>query len=57
LREPQGLCPLGRNLTITKSNSMFVRCRPRLQMGTATIRVDGAGRLVRTVQNVTVTGE
>ena len=57
LREPQGLCPLGKNLTISKSNSMFVRCRPRFVMGTATIRVDGAGRLVQKANNFTLAGE
>ena len=57
LREPQGLCPLGKNLTISKSNSIFVRCRPRFIMGTATIRVDGAGRLVQKASNFTLAGE
>ena len=45
LRDPQGSCPFGRGLTLTKNNSIFIQCQPRLVVGSAKVRVDPSGRL------------
>ncbi|KAH7079533.1 hypothetical protein FB567DRAFT_124050 [Paraphoma chrysanthemicola] len=45
MHEPGGLCPLGKNISIRKDNSLFVQCRPRFLTGSAKIRVDATGRL------------
>jgi hypothetical protein len=56
LRDAQGTCSPARNLTITRSNSLFVQCKPKLVTGTATIRVDESGRLVQKAENFTLAG-
>jgi hypothetical protein len=45
LRDPQGSCPIGRGLQLTRNNSIFIQCQPRLVMGSAKVRVDPTGRL------------
>lgn len=45
IRDSQGSCPLGKDMSIDKSQSLFVQCRPRLTTRTAKIRVDASGRL------------
>ncbi|KAF1847953.1 uncharacterized protein K460DRAFT_363968 [Cucurbitaria berberidis CBS 394.84] len=45
VRHPQGSCPFGKEVQLTKENSLFIQCQPRWVVGTAKIRVDGSGRL------------
>lgn len=51
VRDPQGSCPLGKSLQLTKENSLFVQCQPKLVTGSAKIRVDGSGRLQHPVED------
>jgi hypothetical protein len=44
-RGPRGICPLGKDVTLGKENTLFVHCRPRMIAGTANVRVDALGRL------------
>lgn len=45
VRDPQGSCPMGRGLQLTRENSMFIQCQPRWLTGSAELRVDPSGRL------------
>jgi hypothetical protein len=45
LREPQGTCSLGRNITFREESTLLIHCRPHLLAGSARIRVDLNGRL------------
>jgi hypothetical protein len=45
LREPQGTCALGRNITFRAENTLLIHCRPHLMTGRAMIHVDSNGRL------------
>jgi hypothetical protein len=54
LREPQGTCPLGRNITFREENALFVHCRPILKTGSATIRVDSSGRLQYPAEDISL---
>jgi hypothetical protein len=52
IRGPQGLCPVGKNVTLTEKDTLFVLCRPKMLAGTAKIRVDTDGRLVQPADHV-----
>jgi hypothetical protein len=54
VRDPQGSCPLGRGRQLTKKNSLFIQCQPRLMAGSAKIRVDASGRLVHEAEDLIV---
>ncbi len=45
VRDPQGSCPIGKSVQLNENNSIFIRCQPRLMVGTAKVRVDPHGRL------------
>lgn len=45
MRGAEDLCGTGKNVTLNRENTVFVRCQPRLITGTAAIRVDAGGRL------------
>lgn len=45
IRAPDGSCGDFADRDLDKSNSVFVRCVPRLVSGKATVRVDASGRL------------
>lgn len=51
VRDPQGSCPFGRSLPLTKENSLFIQCQPKLVTGSAKVRVDESGRLQRKAED------
>jgi hypothetical protein len=54
IRDPQGSCPLGRALQLTKGNSLFIQCQPRLTTGSARVRVNSGGRLQHPAEDLVV---
>jgi hypothetical protein len=60
IRDPRGSCPIGRDLQLTKKNSLFIQCQPRLMTGSAKVRVDRGGRLQHPAEDINIdqnTGE
>ncbi|KAH7396348.1 hypothetical protein BKA66DRAFT_409716 [Pyrenochaeta sp. MPI-SDFR-AT-0127] len=54
VRDLRGTCPMGKNLQLSRENSLFIQCQPRLQTGRAIIRVDASGRLQQKAKAVTL---
>jgi hypothetical protein len=54
VRGAEGLCSANKTMTLSKKNSLFLQCKPRLVTGNATINVDASGRLQHAAQNITL---
>lgn len=52
LRSSNGTCGGFQERNLTAQNSLFVRCRPRLVTGQATVRADASGRLQQPVNDL-----
>lgn len=52
VRDPQGSCVTGGVTELSRENSLFIQCQPRLQTGSAKIRVDASGRLQQKVREL-----
>jgi hypothetical protein len=54
IRSPKGSCGAFEDRDITADNAAFVRCKPRLVTGVASVQVDASGRLQEPVQDFRV---
>ncbi|CAI9628309.1 unnamed protein product [Alternaria burnsii] len=57
IRAPDGSCGDFAERDLDKSNSVFVRCKPRIVTGRATVQVDATGRLQERVADLKVQGD
>ena len=54
IRAPKGSCGTFEDRNLTDANAAFVRCKPRLVTGKASIQVDAGGRLQEPAKNVEI---
>ncbi|KAI4672117.1 uncharacterized protein J4E78_000617 [Alternaria triticimaculans] len=56
IRAPDGSCGDFAERDLDKSNSVFVRCKPKIITGRATVQVDATGRLQEKVADLNIEG-